>query len=192
MKATWKNSKEAAAEIKGRVAFGKGSLLRKTFAFLPGGALFFLLLAVGSLSAADPPVLFIVRHAEKAATAGNDPDLSTAGRARAESLARMLKDARITAIYVTDTERTHQTAAPVARALGLQPTVVAASDTATLADKLKAQTGNALVVGHGNTIPDLLKALGLPDSISIGENDYDNFFIVIPGITPRLVRLHMP
>ena len=42
------------------------------------------------------PVIFIVRHAEKATTGGNDPDLSVAGQKRAEALARILKDSQIT------------------------------------------------------------------------------------------------
>ena len=164
-----------------------------TFIFLLTRSLFlFVLLGGVRAAAAGQHVLFIVRHAEKAATGGNDPDLSDTGRARAESLVRLLKDANITAIYTTDAKRTQQTAAPLAHALGLQATVVPASATAVLVQKLKAQSGNALVVGHGNTIPELLKTLGLTDSVSIAENDYDNLFVVIPGDAPRLVRLHMP
>jgi broad specificity phosphatase PhoE len=177
VKAIWKNIKELWH-------FGKESPLHKTLTFL----VFFALL--GMIARADEPVLFIVRHAEKAATGGNDPDLSDTGRARAESLAKMLKDAKITAIYTTELKRTQQTAAPLSHMLDLQAIVVPASETASLVEKLKAHSGNALVVGHGNTIPDLLKALGLTDPISIAENDYDNLFVVIPGSPPRLIRLH--
>jgi len=58
-----------------------------------------LLLVCGLLvsTAAAQSTIFIVRHAEK--TGGDDPELSEAGRARAESLATVLKDAGITAIY---------------------------------------------------------------------------------------------
>lgn len=167
--------------------------LHTTFIFLlTRSFLLFVLLGGVAAAAAGQPVLFIVRHAEKAATGGNDPDLSDTGRARAGVLVRILKDAGITAIYTTDTKRTQETAAPLARALGLQATVVPASATAALVEKLKAQSGNALVVGHGNTIPELFKALSLTDSVSIAENDYDNLFVVVPGDAPRLVRLHMP
>jgi broad specificity phosphatase PhoE len=151
-----------------------------------------MLLGMGLVARADEPVFFIVRHAEKAAEGGNDPDLSDAGRARAESLAKMLRDAKISAIYTTELKRTQQTAAPLSHALGLEAVVVPASATASLVEKLKIQAGNALVVGHGNTIPDLLKAIGLTDPVSIAENDYDNLFVIMPGVPPRLIRLHFP
>jgi phosphohistidine phosphatase SixA len=193
MKLTWKDTVLAEGNshhfANGALHFRKGL---PSALFLRALCLFLLLGSGLATALADPPLLFVVRHAEKAATAGNDPDLSEAGRARAEALARILKDARITAIYATELKRTQQTAAPLAHALNLQTIIMPSADIAALAEKLKTQTGNALVIGHGNTIPNLLKALGLSDSISISENDYDNLFVIMPGDPPRLVRLHMP
>ena len=145
-----------------------------------------LLSLVGSIAAAQPTI-FIVRHAEKA-DATKDPDLSEAGRLRAEYLAKMLKDANISAIYATEFKRTQQTAAPLAKALGLSVLTLPPGDDAV--PKLRSTTGNSLVVGHGNTIPDLIKALGISEQINIPENDYDNLFIVVLDQKPRLVRLH--
>jgi broad specificity phosphatase PhoE len=133
--------------------------------------------------------IFVVRHAEKAESGGNDPDLSAAGRARAESLAKMLKNANITAIYATEFKRTQQTGTPAAKALGLALTIVPAKDTATLSAKLRDLHGNALVVGHGNTIPDLIKALGVETPVNIAETDYDNLFVVVIDEKPRLLQL---
>lgn len=138
------------------------------------------------------PVIFVVRHAEKATTGGNDPDLSVAGRKRADALAHVLKDSQITAVFVTEFKRTQETAAPTAKAANVNPTVVPANDVSGLAAKLRAANGNALVVGHGNTIPDLLKALGITRTVSIPEDDYDEIFIVSVGDVPQLVRLHYP
>ena len=61
-----------------------------------------------------------------------------------------------------------------------------------LAQKLRALNGNALVVGHGNTIPDLLKALGITTPVAIPEDDYTEIFAVLLGDAPKLVRLHYP
>jgi broad specificity phosphatase PhoE len=146
-----------------------------------------------SAFAADPSsshVIYVVRHAEKSREPGNDPPLSEAGRARAESLARVLRDSQIAAIYTTEFKRTQETAAPLAKTLGITATVIPSAQKEALAEKCKTASSNILVVGHGDTIPDLLKALGISDAISIAENDYDNLFIVVGGQQPRLLRLH--
>ncbi len=150
---------------------------------------YFLLLSAFLSTATAQSTIFVVRHAEKA-DATKDPDLSEAGRARAEALAKTLKDANITAIYATEFKRTQQTAAPLAKALGITVTILPAKDNAALIAKLRASTGNALVVGHGDTIPGLIKALGISDPINIGENDYDNLFAVVLNQKPHLIRLH--
>jgi broad specificity phosphatase PhoE len=141
-------------------------------------------------TAAAEPTLFIVRHAEKAEGGSDDPDLSEAGRGRAQSLANMLKDSGISAIYTTELKRTRQTAAPLASQLHLDPAIIPAKDTAALVAKLRASSGNILVVGHGNTIPDLIKAFSIATPINIAENDYDNLFVLILEEKPRLIRLH--
>jgi broad specificity phosphatase PhoE len=110
-------------------------------------ALFILLFVSVSIASAQP-VVVIVRHAEKPANGGNDPDLSSAGRARAEALARILKDSGITAIFTSEFKRTQETAAPTATSSHVTPTVVAAKDTAALVAKLRQLNCNALGVGH--------------------------------------------
>src|SRR5262249_7277886 len=96
-----------------------------------------------------------VRHAEKAENDPKDPDLAPAGRARAEALAKILKDARISAIFTTEFKRTQETAAPTSASTGVRSTIVAGKDIAALIAKLDQLSGNALVVAHGNTIPDI-------------------------------------
>ena len=148
------------------------------------------LLLVTAANAA--PVIFIVRHAEKASTGGNDPDLSLQGQKRADALAHILKDSEIRSLFVTEFKRTQETATPTARAAHVSPTVIPASDIRPLVEKLRALNGNALVVGHGNTIPDLLKALGIATPVSIPDDDYTEIFAVIDGDAPQLLRLHYP
>jgi 2,3-bisphosphoglycerate-dependent phosphoglycerate mutase len=138
-------------------------------------------------------LVFVVRHAERAdagmtAGAGADPDLSEAGRSRAESLAAMLKDARISAIYVTEFKRTRQTAEPLAKILGLEPTVVSSKDDNGLIERLKSSSGNALVIGHSNTVPAILKALA-GETVTIGDTEFDNLFVITGGTSRSLLRL---
>ena len=152
----------------------------------------FLLLFVSVSMAAAQPVAVIVRHAEKATNGGKDPDLSSAGRARADALARILKDADITAIFTSEFKRTQETAAPTATLIGVTATVVPAKDTAGLVAKLHQLNGNALVVAHGDTIPNIIKALGMDRPINIPDEDYSELLIVTLGDKPQLFRLHYP
>ena len=149
-----------------------------------------LLLLVTGANAA--PVVFIVRHAEKANAGGKDPELSVQGQKRAEALANILKDSQITAVFVSEFKRTQETAAPTARAAHVNPTVLPANDIGVLVDKLRVLNGNALVVGHGNTIPDLLKTLGIATPVNISEDDYAEIFAVVLGDAPQLLRLRYP
>ena len=152
----------------------------------------FLSVFVAVTVASAQPVVVIVRHAEKAASDGGDPDLSPAGRARAEALARILKDSGITAIFTSEFKRTQETAAPTAASTSIATTVVPAKDPAALVAKLHQLNGNALIVGHGNTIPNIIKALGINAPINIPDADYSELLIVTLGDKPQLFRLHYP
>jgi broad specificity phosphatase PhoE len=157
----------------------------KTLAFLLS-----IYIAV-SIASAEPFVV-IVRHAEKAANDTKDPDLSPAGRARADALARILKDAEIKTVFATEFKRTQQTAAPISALSSVAPTIVPAKDMTTLVSKLRQLTGNALVVGHGNTIADLIKVLGIETPVNIPDQEYTEIFVVSGGNKPQLLRLHYP
>lgn len=154
-------------------------------------------LVLGSAAGvAAQPVVFLVRHAERAdagmasaKTPGTDPVLSGAGLARANALAAMLKDAKITAVITTEYQRTRQTGDPVAKAAGVSPTVVDSKDAAGLLAKVKAASGNLLVVGHSNTLPALLEGLGITEPVVIAEDEYDAMFIVTRSSPPTMVRL---
>lgn len=156
-----------------------------------------VLACMSALPAAAQHTVFLVRHAERAdsspgtsPTMAADPDLSEAGRTRAEHLAQALKDAKITAIFTTEFKRTQQTAAPLAKALGLTVKIVTSKSEAGLIADLKAAKGNVLVVGHSNTVPEIVKQLGVTTPVSIGDDDFDNLFIVSTGTHPSLLRLH--
>ncbi|MFN2507492.1 MAG: histidine phosphatase family protein [Chthoniobacterales bacterium] len=139
------------------------------------------------------PVVFLVRHAEKAAQATGDsdnPSLSDLGHVRAESLRKTLKDAGITAVFATEFKRTQQTADAVAITAAIPLIIVPANDTAALISKLKQARGNALVVGHSNTLPEIIKALGVTVPVTVDENAYDDLFLVVMSSPPQLVRLH--
>jgi broad specificity phosphatase PhoE len=141
-------------------------------------------------------LVLLVRHAERAdggvppaGMAGPaDPDLSADGRARADRLAAMLSDSGITKIIVTEFRRTAQTAEPLAKRLGLTPERVMAADVTPLAARLATYRDDVvLVVGHSNSVPAIIAALGGP-KVAIAETDYGNVFVYVP-VTRLLTRL---
>ena len=142
-------------------------------------AVLFLLIASSfSLSQQAGRTIFLVRHAEKADAPADDPPLTPAGQKRAECLAQVLKDSGIKQIFVTDTRRTQQTAEPLAKALKIKPNVLPARDTPTLVrDLFYASGGNALVIGHSNTIPVVIQRLQ-GGNVTIGDNEFDRLFVL--------------
>jgi phosphohistidine phosphatase SixA len=148
----------------------------------------FVIFAVSGANAA--PLIFVVRHAEKAAGQGNDPELSPAGQKRATALAQMLNDAQLTAIFTTEFKRTQQTAAPTAKETQITPATIPGNDIAGLVAKLRQLKGNALVVGHSNTVPEVVKAFGIQAPVTIPDDDYTELFIITLGDTPQLLQLH--
>lgn len=118
----------------------------------------------------------LVRHAEKRADAGNDPDLTPAGIERARVLGESLRDAPLQAAYATAYRRTQQTAAPAAALHGLQVTTYDAKEPApALAARLIAQhrQGTVLVVGHSNTVADIAGALCSCAVAPLSDDEYD-------------------
>lgn len=142
-------------------------------------SIIFSALLLGQLAVAqNVHTIFLVRHAEQV-SAAPDAALTPAGEKRAECLASMLKEAGIKQIYVTDMKRTQQTAAPLARALKLTPTILPVKDPNTLIRNLTyAGTGNVLVVGHSDTLPFVLARMHAGTVPEIAANEYDRMFVV--------------
>lgn len=125
--------------------------------------------------------IILVRHAEKNIEPTNpNPDLSPAGRARAEELVRVLRNAGVTAIYATQYGRTQQTVQPLATALGLPVRNVDSGNTAELVRQitLDHRGGVVFLAGHNNTVPEIIKALSGESLPTIPETEYDNMFVV--------------
>src|SRR5688572_12503485 len=137
-----------------------------------------------SARAIDPgsTIVILVRHAEKAIVPpeNKDPDISLAGLARAQELARMLGESGIKAIYVTQFKRTQQTVKPLADKLGLTATQVEAKKTTELVKQIRDQNAGQVIfiAGHNNTVPEIIAALGGPTLPIIPETDFDNFYIL--------------
>ncbi|UOD33658.1 histidine phosphatase family protein [Massilia violaceinigra] len=130
------------------------------------------------MAAADPSIIYLVRHGEKA-SAEKDPDLTMRGKARAGNIAAILRSTGITHVYSSTTQRTRQTAQPLASALGLEVQVYDPAQGARLAGQVKAAGGTALVVGHSNTVPDLVRLFGGKPGTDIGDDEFDRLYQLI-------------
>ena len=138
-----------------------------------------------------PITVFLIRHAEREQEPRQDPPLSKDGVARSQALARLLGSAGIRAILTSQYTRTKQTAEPLATKLGLtvaaftlkispsNPRQIAAESTAEVTNKILERSGESvLVVGHSNSIPDVIKMLGGDVVPAIDERKFDDLFIV--------------
>ena len=152
-------------------------------------------------------LVFLVRHAEKAAQPANDPPLTSEGEIRARALAEVLATAGITAIISTPYARTLATVKPLAERLGvaveivaisagsasnpLSPPEVLARHAQAVADVVRKHADEAvLVVGHSNTIAGIAAALGAPKLPDLCDGDYDQIFVLElrPSGPPRFMR----
>ncbi|MBB4638342.1 phosphoglycerate mutase family protein [Longimicrobium terrae] len=160
-------------------------------------ALFAALVAAVPAAAQDSTVVVIVRHAEKAVIQGeSNPPLSEAGQARARALADSLASWNVDAVVTTQYVRTQQTAAPLMAARGLTPVVVstaaeggAENHPAQVAAAVRALAAKTvLVVGHSNTVTQIMQALGGPAARDLCDGEYSNLYVMVlkPGQAPRV------
>lgn len=155
------------------------------------------LLLSAAIAGAQPSTVIIVRHAERATAPANDPVLTPAGTARADALKAALADARVSAIITTHLQRTQLTAKPLADSLGLALTIVRAGsplqahlDSVAAAVRRQPQGSTVLVVGHSNTVPGIIAALGGPRMPDLCDSQYSSLFVLdMSGAgTPPLIR----
>ena len=151
---------------------------------------FFLPVFLILFSSCNSVKYFIVRHAEKASPSDgtvmstpNDPPLSAAGKVRAIELREELKGRSVTHIFSTNTIRTISTAQPLNELRGA--TTIELYNTRDSLDffieKLKAiKKGNSLIVGHSNTVDDIVNKLCGEKKIpgDLPDTEYDNLYIV--------------
>lgn len=173
----------------GRVCRVAGTLAIAVIASLP-----FAACAQGT---GGPAAIFVVRHAEKDTIPHENPPLNPAGRARADSLAAVLRDAGVTVIVTTQQYRTQQTAAPLAAALHITPISVPIDGRKpeehirAVADAVRgaAHAGDiVLVVDHQSTLPGIIAAFGAPRPATMCDVEFSNLYVLLPA---RADRMHL-
>ncbi len=145
---------------------------------------------------AEPSQVIVVRHAERALEPKADPVLSSEGQQRAVLLADTLARANVQAIITTQYRRTQETAAPLAKRLGIMPTVITTrrgelpEHIAEVVAAVRRNSGVVLVVGHSNTVSNLVAELSGSTPLPLCETSFAHVF-VIASATPHLPALQL-
>lgn len=122
---------------------------------------------------------YFIRHAEKSLDGSADPALTETGHARAARWAEILQHVDLAAVYSTDTERTRDTAAPIAALQQLSVSLYEPTITGVQAIRDQHRGQSVLLVGHSNTNPRLVNHLtGTSAYQDLDESDYSTLFIV--------------
>ncbi len=156
--------------------------------------LFFIAISFEALSQSKVTTYILLRHAEKGDDGTKDPDLSDAGKLRAEALVKALAKQKVDAVYATPYKRTRNTVTPLAVAKGLSvqdydatrfPELLAATE--------KFKGGTIVICGHSNTTPALLNLIiGSKDEFkTFDDTDYGNLVVVsiVEGVVPKITWL---
>lgn len=147
----------------------------------------FLVFVTVVLCSCKTTTFYIVRHAEKEAgttmtattTKTSDVPLSAAGRERAEALKNLLMDKKIQEIFSTNTLRTSSTAKPLSDAVGVPIQLYNAVDAAFLSRLKALDNRSVLIVGHSNTVDDLVNGLTGEKQLSdLNEDQFGDLFVV--------------
>jgi broad specificity phosphatase PhoE len=151
------------------------------------GALFALAGCASAPRSPPAPTFYVMRHLHTLAGV-RDPDLTAAGQAAAQALAILLDKQQPRAIYVSNTRRAQQTAAPLAARIGVLPKIYDPADTAGLIAAVSGETGTVLVVGHSNTVPDIVERLGGTRPAALIHEDFGDLWRIAgsPRVTTRL------
>lgn len=122
------------------------------------------------------PRLVLLRHADYDGGPG-DPSLNADGLARRDQLAHVLSEIGVSHIIVSQWARTAQTAQTLATATGLTPEQITHNNYAAIVAAARSHPSTVLIVGHSDTVPELIRRFtGTPGPV-IASTDFDNMFI---------------
>ena len=154
-------------------------------------AILFWLASSAQVARAQKAII-LIRHAERIDSSTDA--LSRRGEEWSNLLRDRFKNSGITTIYSTQFQRTSKTVEPLSKELGLAPVIIQSTQQADLIDRLRTKHGPndvVLVVGHSNSVPAIIKELGVKETITIADDQYGDVSILVPKTPePTLVRLH--
>ena len=152
-----------------------------------------LLILTGCTAVTAPPAvpnIYVMRHLHTPKGL-SDPDLTAEGQAMAAAFPHWLAGNPPSVIFVSSTRRAQQTAAPTAQRYGVTPRIYDPSDTPGLVAAVLAQRGTVLVVGHSNTVPEIIAGLGGQRPDPLLHEDFGDIWH-IQGAQRTTIRSKLP
>lgn len=126
-------------------------------------------------SGVEARTIILLRHAETEPDGSRDPVLSMSGEERARNLAHMLEKMNIEHILTSYLLRTRLTATPLARQKGLEINIRTMPEE--VVSEIRQTGGHVVVVGHSNTVPEIIRLLGGPE-FEISHDDYSGLYLL--------------
>jgi broad specificity phosphatase PhoE len=132
------------------------------------------------LSRPIPITVYVVRHAEQVRDGSKDPALSGLGTQRARALRNQMKSARLSAVFSTPYRRSQGTALPTTQAYEIEINTYEPIAYAKLATRIRDgfPGKSVLIIGHSNTVPKIVEALGGPRYEDLGHDEFDKLFVL--------------
>ncbi len=127
--------------------------------------------------------VFVLRHAEYDVISGvpnQGLHLNSLGVARAEQLGKVLCDADVNEIFVSDFVRTQETAQELATNMSLAPIIYSNSNIQNIVQQIKTNyIGKTIViVGHSNTVPQIINEFILGSPVINIDYEFHNLFVI--------------
>lgn len=143
-------------------------------------AAFACLLASSSVNAQE--AVFVIRHAEDELSGKIDRGLRPEGLERAAGWATILRPSGLDLVVTTEIERSRATGKIIAEALEVPRVEFSRGASSGIAKFLRENYPEdaILVVGHSETIPNMLRSFGHPDPFRVTRSAYGWLFIVTP------------
>lgn len=129
---------------------------------------------------AKQPPIYVTRHYDTPA-GERDPDLLPAGKTRADRLAAWFRGKKLNLIFISDFKRTRQTVEPLRTLGGIVTVIYDPKDTPAIVARARAAKGPVLIVGHSNTVPDIVQQLGAPRPADLMHEDFGDLWTVRSG-----------
>lgn len=144
---------------------------------------FLIVLGFPLAALAQDKLIILIRHGEKAVLESEDnpdPELSEAGKQRAERLVKTVGKYRPGVFYSTNFRRTRETIIPFAKKRHKDIKIYNAKDPQALIDEIMAsKTKRFVVAGHSNTIPGLANLLGGKELFrNLNESEFGAIWLI--------------